>query len=364
MENLVINRNFWKNKRVFLTGHTGFKGGWLALWLSELGSKVYGYSLRPPTNPNFFSLTKLKDRINNSEIGNICNLTNLKKSIKFAKPSIVIHMAAQPIVKTSYLKPLETFQTNLIGTLNLFEAIKSINTVEAILNITSDKCYENQNTLKVYHENDKLGGSDPYSASKACSEIASEAYRKSFFLNNIKLATARAGNVIGGGDWAKNRLIPDIIRSIKSKRKLILRAPNSVRPWQHVLDPLSGYLCLLEKLVTKGNKFAEAWNFGPKTINCKSVKWITDKLSKKFNQLDWHCEKSTKFLETKYLKIDIKKSTSRLGWYPKWNLKTAIDHTINWYDAYNKKVHMDEFSINQIKKYLNHGKISNSFNTY
>jgi CDP-glucose 4,6-dehydratase len=261
MENLEVNQNFWHGRSVLITGHTGFKGGWLALWLSELGAKVYGYSLESPTIPNFFNIINLKDRIQNSTIGDIRDLAELINSMKAAKPSVIFHMAAQPLVRQSYNNPVETFTSNIIGTVNVLEAARKIETVKVIVNITTDKCYENHEFDLPYRETDRLGGYDPYSSSKACAEIVTAAYRNSFFKKNgIKLASARAGNVIGGGDWAADRLIPDFFRSIENNEILHVRSPQAVRPWQHVLDPLSGYLILAEKLFIQDNNFAEAGN--------------------------------------------------------------------------------------------------------
>lgn len=349
---MEINSSFWTGRSVFLTGHTGFKGGWLALWLTEMGAKVYGYSLEAPTNPNFFKITNLGHKIQNSVTGDICDLLGLTNSMQIAKPSVIFHMAAQPLVKKSYINPIETFTTNIIGTINIFEAARKIDTVEAIVNITTDKCYENQEWDRPYHETDRLGGYDPYSSSKACSEIATSAYRNSFLSETgIKLASARAGNVIGGGDWAADRLIPDFFRSIDSDRTLRIRSPQAVRPWQHVLDPLSGYLILAEKLVTKGNNFAQAWNFGPEQSGAKTVSWILDRLSKKFNNSKWETEKIKQQHEASLLKLDISKAKSKLGWLPRWPLETAIDNTVEWYQAFKENDNMEEFSIKQIKVY-------------
>lgn len=349
---MEINSSFWTGRSVFLTGHTGFKGGWLALWLTEMGAKVYGYSLEAPTNPNFFKITNLGHKIQNSVTGDICDLLGLTNSMQIAKPSVIFHMAAQPLVKKSYINPIETFTTNIIGTINIFEAARKIDTVEAIVNITTDKCYENQEWDRPYHETDRLGGYDPYSSSKACSEIVTSAYRNSFLSETgIKLASARAGNVIGGGDWAADRLIPDFFRSIDSDRTLRIRSPQAVRPWQHVLDPLSGYLILAEKLVTKGNNFAQAWNFGPEQSGAKTVSWILDRLSKKFNNSKWETEKIKQQHEASLLKLDISKAKSKLGWLPRWPLETAIDNTVEWYQAFKENDNMEEFSIKQIKVY-------------
>ena len=277
-----MDQSFWRDRSVFVTGHTGFKGGWISLWLSKLGAKVHGYSLIPPTTLNFFSETQLEKRIEDSVIGDIRDLSKLTSALQTAKPSIVIHMAAQPLVRESYVSPVETFSTNVIGTVNVLEAVRSVDTVEAVVSITTDKCYENQEWVWPYRENDRLGGHDAYSSSKACAELAAAAYRNSFLADaGIQLASVRAGNVIGGGDWATDRLIPDFLRAVDAGKPLIVRSPNAVRPWQHVLEPLSGYLLLAERLVTEGAEFAEAWNFGPEQADSKSVSWILDRLCKK-----------------------------------------------------------------------------------
>lgn len=349
---MEVNKIFWKGRSVFLTGHTGFKGGWLALWLSEMGANVYGYSLDAPTHPNFFDVIDLRTKIKNSFKGDIRNFSLLKKSIQEAKPSVIFHMAAQPLVRQSYIDPIETFSTNIFGTINVFEIIKNIESVKAIINVTTDKCYENQEYNKLYQETDMLGGYDPYSSSKACSEIITSAYRNSY-LSSIgkKLASVRAGNVIGGGDWAKDRLIPDFFRSIDNNTILSVRSPQAVRPWQHVLDPLSGYLMLAEKLVVNGDKFEEAWNFGPEQSGAKTVSWVLDRLSAKFLNAKWKAESTKQPHESTLLQLDISKAKSRLGWVPQWSLRTAIDNTIKWHKAFKENKNMVEFSIKQIKAY-------------
>lgn len=347
-----MNFNFWKNKSVFITGHTGFKGGWMSLWLSELGANVSGYSLKAPTDRNFFQVINLKKIIKNSTIGDIRNLSKLKNSMYNANPSIIFHMAAQPLVNHSYIDPLETFSTNLIGTINVLEAARKIKSVKAIVNITSDKCYENNELGKSFKEIDRLGGYDPYSSSKACSEIATSAYRKSFLeKTGIKIASARAGNVIGGGDWADDRLIPDFFRSIDNNKILNIRSPYAVRPWQHVLDPLSGYLMLAEKLVKEGDSFAEAWNFGPENSGKKNVLWIINRFSKKFKGAKFRIKKQINFHESNLLNLNISKAKSKLGWKPVWSIEKAIDNTISWYENYKRKRNMLEYSIKQIKAY-------------
>ena len=262
-------------------------------------------------------------------------------------------MAAQPLVRNSYNFPIETFKTNIMGTVNLLEAARKIDTVEAIVNITTDKCYENIEQLKPYIESDKLGGYDPYSSSKACSELISAAYRNSFLKESgVKIATVRAGNVIGGGDWAKDRLIPDFLRAIDNGEKLFIRSPNAVRPWQHVLEPLSGYLLLAEKLVTKGNNYAEAWNFGPQESDAKSVSWVVNYLSQKITNLQWDIEKNTQPHEANLLLLDSSKAKSKLNWKPRWSLEIALDKIVEWQQAWREKKPMEEISISQIKSYL------------
>lgn len=354
MENLELKKTFWQGRSVFITGHTGFKGGWLALWLSELGAKVFGYSLEPPTNPNFFDVINLKERIENSTIGDVRNLTEITRMMKMAKPSIIFHMAAQPLVRQSYNDPIETFSTNINGTINVLEASRKIETIEAIINITTDKCYENREWDKPYQETDRLGGYDPYSSSKACSEIITSAYRNSFFKQTqTKLASVRAGNVIGGGDWATDRLIPDFFRSVDNNEKLLIRSPQAVRPWQHVLDPLSGYIILAEKLVENKSDFAEPWNFGPEQSGAKTVSWVLDRLSKKFVNARWQKENIKQKHEASILRLDISKAKSKLGWFPKWSLETSIDNTIKWYQAFKENEKMQEFSKKQIRIYQN-----------
>ena len=348
-----MNSAFWNNRSVFITGHTGFKGGWLALWLSEMGAKVYGYSLEAPTKTNLFNILNLETLIKNSCVGDVRDLGTLIKSMKEAKPSVIFHMAAQPLVLYSYNNPMETFTTNIIGSINIFEAARKIETVEAIINVTTDKCYENLESDRLYNEKDRLGGYDPYSSSKACSEIVTSAYRNSFLSRTkVKLASARAGNVIGGGDWAADRLIPDFFRSLEANKKLYIRSPQAVRPWQHVLEPLSGYLMLAEKLIVSGDSFAEAWNFGPEKSDGKTVLWILEKISKKFRNSNWQIETSGQPYETNLLKLDITKAKSKLGWKPRWNLERSIDNTIQWYQAYLKNENMIEFTKKQTRNYL------------
>ena len=348
-----MNPGFWKNRSVFLTGHTGFKGGWTALLLSQMGAKVYGYSLEPPTKPSFFTETKLETCLSKSTIANILDLKLLTQAMSEAKPSIVIHMAAQPLVRKSYSEPLETFTTNIIGTVNVFEAAKHIETIKAVINVTTDKCYENYEQALPYRENDPLGGYDPYSSSKACAEIVTSAYRKSFFTElGIQLASVRAGNVIGGGDWAADRLIPDFFRALDDNKTLQVRSPNAIRPWQHVLEPIFGYLVLAEKLVEDNSNYSEAWNFGPLEDDIKSVSWIAERLCAKIPNSNWETISSSHLHEAKLLSLDISKARSRLNWSPRWSLSTALDATIDWHQAWKEGRSMKEISINQIKFYI------------
>lgn len=351
---MVINHNFWSNKSVFLTGHTGFKGGWMALWLSKMGAKVSGYSLNPPTNPNFFTETKLADRLASSTIADIQDFNSLKLAMHKSNPSIIIHMAAQPLVRYSYKNPIETFKTNLIGTINLLEATRSINNIEAVINVTTDKCYKNKEKNILYKESDRLGGFDPYSGSKACVELASEVYRNSFLRDiGVNLATVRAGNVIGGGDWATDRLIPDIFRSLLSKKKLDIRYPNAIRPWQHVIEPLSGYLKLAEMLVDYRDDFADSWNFGPNKIDSRSVSWIINYIISKNYNLNWQKTNSPEPHEAGLLLLDNSKAKSKLDWRPRWSLEVALDKTLEWQEAWTRNDSMDEISISQINDYEN-----------
>jgi CDP-glucose 4,6-dehydratase len=353
----MINNKFWHGKRVFLTGHTGFKGSWLAIWLNSMDAEVMGYALKPPTKPSIFKLCKV-DKITQSIIADIRDGKKLEKSILKFKPEIIIHMAAQPLVRESYKNPHETYEINIMGTVNLLEAARKCKTVKAIVNVTTDKCYENKERIRGYKENEPLGGYDPYSSSKACSEIVTSAYRNSFFnpkeykKHGVALATARAGNVIGGGDWADDRLIPDIIKAISPGKKVVIRSPKAIRPWQHVLEPLSGYLNLAENLYTRGNKYAGAWNFGPKDTDAKPVEWIVKRMCSKWgNNASYKIDKGSHPHEAHYLKLNCSKAKKEMGWIPKWNLAKAIDKTIEWTFVYKKKEDLHKMCLKQIKEY-------------
>ncbi|MDA9309051.1 CDP-glucose 4,6-dehydratase [Flavobacteriaceae bacterium] len=348
-----VNSTFWNNKKVFITGHTGFKGSWMSLWLQSMGAIVKGYSLEPKTTPSlFYEANVSKDM--ESEIGDITDLGVLKKSMNDFNPEIVIHLAAQPLVRLSYSEPVETYTTNVIGTVNLLESARSCTNLKALVSVTTDKCYENNEWPWGYRENEPMGGYDPYSSSKGCAELVTSAYRRSFFQSNesASVATARAGNVIGGGDWAKDRLIPDILRSFEKQKPVIVRNPMSTRPWQHVLEPLSGYLVLAQKLYEKGDEFAEAWNFGPKDEDCQTVSWILDKMIAKWgNGSSWVLDKQSNFHEAGFLKLDCSKAAQKLKWYPKWDLEFSLNEIIYWNKKYLNKEDLKLACIETINKY-------------
>lgn len=347
-----MNREFWRGKRVFLTGHTGFKGGWLALWLADLGAEVYGYALPPPTEPNIFTVANLRDRLARSTIADIRDAAALTQAMQAAQPDIVFHLAAQPLVRYSYIAPVETYAANIMGTVNLLEATRQTPGVKAAVNVTTDKCYENREWVWPYRENEAMGGFDPYSSSKACSELVTAAYRRSFLEPaGIHLASARAGNVIGGGDWAADRLVPDFLRALDAGQTLTIRSPLATRPWQHVLEPLSGYLILAEKLFTAGQSFAEAWNFGPEEADARPVRWIVEYLCSQVPDAAWQSDASPQPHEANTLNLDSSKAKAQLGWRPRWNLQTALGMTLAWHRAWRQGEDMAAFSVQQIHEY-------------
>ncbi|MEK3883882.1 CDP-glucose 4,6-dehydratase [Paenibacillus sp. PL2-23] len=350
-----VNQSFWEGKKVFLTGHTGFKGGWLSLWLNSMGAKVYGYSLAAPTEPSLFSLANLEDTFEGSRIGDINDLTLLQKSIDEFEPEILIHLAAQSLVRKSYTDPVNTFQTNIMGTVNVLEAARTCGSLQVILNVTTDKCYENQEWHWSYREIEPLGGFDPYSSSKACSELITMAYRRSFYNTlGIGIATARAGNVIGGGDWAENRLIPDILTALTAGVDIQIRNPKAVRPWQHVLEPLSGYLVLCQNLHSNPTEFSEPWNFGPNEYDTKPVEWIVQQLIKiwpsKTNN-NYTVVPQENLHEANNLKLDCSKALQLLRWSPTWPLEKALQATVQWHLEYVNGGNLTELCRRQIKDY-------------
>lgn len=344
--------NFWNGKKVLITGHTGFKGSWLALWLQMLGAEVGGYALAPETEPNLFADLALDERIN-SIIGDVRDLPAFEKVVSDFQPEIVFHLAAQSLVRKSYRAPVETYTTNVIGTVNVLEAARHANWVKAVVIITTDKVYENKEWLWAYRENERLGGFDPYSNSKACAELAVAAYRNSFFAeNNCLIATARAGNVIGGGDWSEDRLLPDVFRSLVFGEKLEIRNPFSVRPWQHVLEPLAGYLKLAERLYNGEKECADSWNFGPSEEDSKPVGWILEEIKRIWQEpVNWQIGTEKQPHEARLLKLDSTKARAELEWIPKLNINEAVKLTADWYRGCKEKNNLSEMTRNQIEFY-------------
>ncbi|MFC1844700.1 CDP-glucose 4,6-dehydratase [Thermodesulfobacteriota bacterium] len=341
---------FWQGKKIFLTGHTGFKGSWLSIWLQQLGASVTGYSLEPPTSPSLFKLAKVSDGMQDIR-GDVRDIESLNKALRESQAEIVIHMAAQSLVRDSYSFPVETYSTNVMGTVHVLEAARLQDGVRTVLNITSDKCYENSGLTRGYNEDDPMGGYDPYSSSKGCAELVTSAYRNSYFNGNKAVASARAGNVIGGGDWAKDRLVPDIIRAAMNGRTVLLRNPHAIRPWQHVLDPLSGYLMLIEKLYTEGQPFAQGWNFGPSEQDTRPVEWIAQKIAALCGGLKWEKDNSANPHEAHYLKLDCSKARTQLAWKPRFNLQKALEWTVLWYKRQAAGEDMRSTTEEQIKNY-------------
>lgn len=357
MEDVEVNPDFWRGKRVFLTGHTGFKGGWLSLWLQAMGAKVYGYALNPLTEPNFFTVAKVAEGMAGSQIADIRDAEKLQVAIQAACPEIVFHLAAQPLVRYSYVQPVETYAVNVMGTVHLLEAARATSGIKAIVNVTTDKCYENREWVWGYRENEAMGGYDPYSSSKGCAELVTAAYRRSFLeAAGIALASARAGNVIGGGDWAEDRLIPDFLRAMDAGTTLHIRSPESTRPWQHVLEPLSGYLKLAERLHLSGQEFAEGWNFGPGDEDARPVGWIVERLAEMQKDVKWRCEQKPQPHEANYLKLDSSKARNRLDWAARWRLQTALQKTLEWHWAWRKGDDMRSVTLKQISQYQAVGK--------
>lgn len=348
---------FWQGKKVLVTGHTGFKGSWLSLWLQTMGAEVTGYALAPPTNPSLFDVAEVGSGMF-SILGDIRDLGKLQAVFAEHKPEIVIHMAAQPLVRYSYANPIETYSTNVMGTVNLLEAARLNNSVRAIVNVTSDKCYENREWAWGYRENEPMGGYDPYSNSKGCSELVTATYRNSYFHpdnykdHGVALASGRAGNVIGGGDWAEDRLIPDIMRAITQGQPVNIRNPHAIRPWQHVLEPLSGYLLLAQKLYEQGSVYGEGWNFGPSDEDAKPVQWIVERLTESWSEgASWVLDEGDHPHEAHYLKLDCSKAKARLDWQPRWRLDETLGKIVTWHKAYQGNGNMCEITLKQIAEY-------------
>ena len=344
---------FWGSKRVLVTGHTGFKGSWLSLWLQSMGADVCGISLFPSTKPALFNEAVVANGMRH-EIANVCDFEAIDLIFQSFRPEIVIHMAAQPLVRLSYQKPVETYATNVMGTVHVLEASRRTKSVEVIVNVTTDKCYENREWVWGYREDEPMGGHDPYSSSKGCSELISAAYRKSFLNSEgIALATARAGNVIGGGDWSDDRLIPDTLKSFVKGEAVQIRNPHAIRPWQHVLEPLSGYLMLAEKLYSKKDDAKNAWNFGPRDEDARSVQWLVEKLSTEYGHVkEWVGQPGEHPHEANHLKLDISKARLELGWEPKWSLETALRKVAEWQKAWQAGEDVREKCMEQIAQYV------------
>ena len=362
LENVEIKPAFWKGKRVLITGHTGFKGAWLSLWLQDLGALPVGYALDPPTKPNLFEAADVARGMVSIK-GDVRDLEAVRRAIDQHQPEIVIHMAAQSLVRQSYEQPVETIATNVLGTVNVLEALRGQQAVRVIINVTSDKCYDNKERPEGYREEEPLGGHDPYSSSKACAEIVTAAYRKSFFSGSgdhrpAAVATVRAGNVIGGGDWAKDRLVPDIISSLNSRLSPFIRNPTAVRPWQHVLDPLHGYLMLAERMWDDGAAFSGAWNFGPDHSDDKPVSWVADKLCLRWGEgMKWQQDGKTHPHEAHRLCLDTTKARNVLEWQPRVSLEHALDWIVEWYQTYQRNQAMKDLTLSQIHRFQ---KLANS----
>lgn len=357
----MIDKAFWKQKNVFITGHTGFKGSWLCLWLHSLGANVTGFSLAPPTKPNLYECGRI-DSLVHSIAGDIRSKEKIQEAIIQAKPDIVIHMAAQPLVRSSYHDPVETYEVNVMGTVHVMEAVrlavKSGVPVRAVINVTTDKCYENKEWVWGYRETDALGGYDPYSNSKACSELVTASYRNSFFppdshhKHGAAISTVRAGNVIGGGDWAADRLIPDSIRALEGGTAITIRNPGAVRPWQHVLEPLRGYLMLAQKMWENGSRFAQSWNFGPDDRDVKPVEWIVHRLCEKWGKsAGYQLNTDSPWHEARLLKLDSSKARREIGWRPKWTIEQSLDSIVEWHRAYQRHEDMQAVCLAQIEQY-------------
>lgn len=352
-----MNYQFWHGKRVLITGHTGFKGSWMSLWLQALGAEVVGYALAPPTNPSLFEVARVENGMTSIH-GDIRDLARLQMILLEHRPEIVIHMAAQPLVRFSYRDPIETYSTNVMGTVNILEAVRNTPGVRAVVNITTDKCYENREWAWGYRESDSIGGYDPYSNSKGCAELVSASYRSSFFdaksyaKHGVALATVRAGNVIGGGDWAQDRLLPDILCAFEEGVMVKIRNPHAIRPWQHVLEPLRGYISLAERLFEDGSNYAEGWNFGPIDEDAKSVGWIVEKVAAHWGtEALWQVDPADHPHEATYLKLDISKARSRLNWHPVLRLNEALKMVVDWTKQRQMGADMRECTLTQIHTY-------------
>jgi CDP-glucose 4,6-dehydratase len=347
----VVKPQFWSGKRVFVTGHTGFKGAWLALWLASFGARVAGYALKPPSSPSLWELVEAKAGID-STIADIRDLETLSEAIGAFQPEIVFHLAAQSLVRPSYDDPVGTYATNVMGTAHVLEAVRRAQGVRAVVIVTSDKCYRNQETGQAYREDDPMGGHDPYSSSKGCAELVTAAYRESF-PGGAAIASARAGNVIGGGDWAQDRIVPDTVRAALAGKPVQVRNPRAVRPWQHVLEPLAGYLQLAERLHGAPAIFADGWNFGPAEQDAVPVETVVSTITRLWGPpASWAADKGEHPHEAHFLKLDSSKARSRLGWGPRLGLQTALEWTVGWYKTQAQGTDARQLTLAQIERYM------------
>lgn len=361
MEALVLSRrqqmvrgDFWSGKRVLVTGHTGFKGAWLCIWLRELGAVVSGFSMKPTTSPALYDLAKVGETIS-SHIGDIRSESAIRQAIQSAEPEIVIHMAAQPLVQASYADPVKTYATNVMGTVHVLQAAREVESVKAVINVTSDKCYENREWVWAYRESDAMGGYDPYSSSKGCAELITSAYRRSFFTDTgIALASARSGNVIGGGDWSAGRIVPDLFRAVETGNPVDIRNPKAIRPWQHVLEPLSGYLILAQKLLEDRSRYAEAWNFGPSEDSAIPVQELARRLLNLLeSEAGWRSSSQASPHESQLLRLDISRARHGLGWEPLWSIDDTLEKVAEWHRGWLSNVDIESLCIRQIDAYQN-----------
>lgn len=358
----TVDPAFWRGKRVLLTGHTGFKGSWMSIWLKEMGAELTGFALTPPTTPSLFEDANVAEGMN-SVIGDVRDLDSLKKVFDEVRPEIVIHMAAQPLVRESYSFPVETYAINVMGTVHVLEAVRQTPGVRSVVIVTTDKCYENKEWFWGYREDEPMGGYDPYSNSKGCAELVTSSYRRSYFnpakydSHKVAVASARAGNVIGGGDWADDRLIPDIMRAVMAGTPVNIRSPYATRPWQHVLEPVGAYLLLAQKLYAEGAAYAEGWNVGPSSDDARDVEYIVSTICKDWGDgASFTIDSNPQPHEAGYLKLDISKIENRLGWYPVWPIASTIEKTVAWYKGYTKGENVRDLCLAQLGQYISDSK--------
>lgn len=358
LEGMGMTPEFWRGRRVLVTGHTGFKGAWLSLWLQQAGAEVIGYALEPPTVPSLFEAANVAQGMT-SLLGDIRDYVQFKNVVETHRPEIVLHLAAQSLVRLSYESPLETYSVNVMGTANVLETVRQTESVRAVVIVTSDKCYENKEWVWGYRENEPMGGHDPYSSSKGCAELVTAAYRRSYFppdtyaQHGVAVASVRAGNVIGGGDWAQDRLIPDIMRAFTERRPVTIRSPHAIRPWQHVLEPLNGYLTLAERLLSEGATFGGGWNFGPADEDARPVEWIVERLANAWGEgARWERDANPQPHEAHYLKLDSSQARARLGWIPRLSLSTTLEWLTAWYRGFARGESARAMTLAEIERYL------------